>query len=47
MDGGSANRKAFIYTEQHNGEKLGYISMPGKVFEPVIPVFESSKTYAS
>jgi hypothetical protein len=42
--GGSDRRKASTYTGQHNIEKGGHTSMPRVGFEPVIPVFERSKT---
>jgi len=37
-----AHRKASIYTGQHSTEKR----VPGAGFEPTIPVFMWSKTYA-
>jgi len=44
LDGGSARRKATTYTGQHNTEKRGHTSMPRAGFEPMIPIFERSKT---
>jgi hypothetical protein len=36
--------KDCTYTGQHNTEKRGHTSMPRMGFEPMIPVFERSKT---
>jgi hypothetical protein len=44
MDGGPTHRKACAYTEQRNTEKRWPTSVPRAGFEPVIPVFERSKT---
>jgi hypothetical protein len=40
---GSAHRKPGTYTEQHNTQKRGHMSVPGAGFEPMIPVFELSE----
>jgi hypothetical protein len=44
MDGVSARCKASTYTEQHNTEKCRQTSMPLVGFEPMIPVFERSRS---
>jgi hypothetical protein len=44
LAGGSVQRKASTYIGKHNTEKRGHTSMPRAGFEPVIPVFERSKT---
>jgi hypothetical protein len=43
MEGGSACRKAAIYTGQHNTEKRGYTSMSRMGFEPMMAVFERAE----